>query len=140
MPSVVEGRSSLPFARLQTPKTSKTLRGSFDQALRPLPSVVQGVQACRLKPKTPKTLRGSLDQALRPLPSVVKGIQGCRLPRFRRLTRLKPSAAASRQLRPGTRVKGVLLFARLQTPKTPKTLRGSFDGALRSLPSVVKGV
>ena len=107
MPSVVEGRSSLPFARLQTFKTSKTLRGSFDQALRPLPSVVQGVQACRLKPKTPKTLRGSLDQALRPLPSVVKGIQGCRLPRFRRLTRLKPSAAASRQLRPGTRVKGV---------------------------------
>ena len=26
----------------------KTLRGSFEQALRPLPSVVKGVQACRL--------------------------------------------------------------------------------------------
>ena len=26
----------------------QTLRGSFEQALRPLPSVVKGVQACRL--------------------------------------------------------------------------------------------
>ena len=50
----------------------KTLRGSFEQALRPLPSVVKRVQACRLRPQMPKTLRGSFDQALRPLPSVVK--------------------------------------------------------------------
>ena len=35
----------LPFARPQMPQT---LRGSFEQALRPLPSVVKGVQACRL--------------------------------------------------------------------------------------------
>jgi len=56
-------RSSLPFASLQTPKmprgsfdqalwpqayAPKTLRGSFNQALRPQPSVVKGVQACRL--------------------------------------------------------------------------------------------
>jgi len=39
----------LPFASPQTPKMPKTLRGSFDQALRPLPSVVKGVQACRLR-------------------------------------------------------------------------------------------
>ena len=94
----------------------KTLRGSFEQALRPLPSVVKGVQACRLpglkclkrcaaassrhsshcpsslpfaRPQMPKTLRGSFEQALRPLPSVVKGVQACRLPG------LKRSAAAS---------------------------------------------
>ena len=35
----------LPLARPQMPKT---LRGRFEQALRPLPSVVKGVQACRL--------------------------------------------------------------------------------------------
>ena len=40
---------------------------AFRQALRPLPSVVKGVQAC-------------YEQALRPLPSVVKGVQACRLP------------------------------------------------------------
>ena len=32
----------------QSLKMPKTLRGSFEQALRPLPSVVKGVQACRL--------------------------------------------------------------------------------------------
>ena len=38
-------RSKLPFARLQRPKT---LRGSFDQARRPQPSVTIGVRSCRL--------------------------------------------------------------------------------------------
>ena len=47
--------------------------------LRPLPSVVTGLQACRLP-------------AVKPLPSVVKGVQACRLPA---LKRLQPSAAAS---------------------------------------------
>ena len=58
------------------------LRGIFDQALRPLPSVVKGLQACRLP-------------AVRPLPSVVKDVQACRLPALKRLKPLKPSAAAS---------------------------------------------
>ena len=40
----------------------KTLRGSFEQALRPLPFA---------RPQMPQTLRGSFEQALRPLPSVV---------------------------------------------------------------------
>ena len=79
----------MPFARRQTLKMPKALRSSFDQALRPLPSVVKGVQA------SPKTLRGSWDQAIRPLPSVVKGVQACRLPGLKPLKCLKPSAAAS---------------------------------------------
>ena len=70
------------------PQMPKTLRGSFEQALRPLPSVVKGVA----RPQMPKTLRGSFEQALRPLPSVVKGVQACRLPG---LKCLKRSAAAS---------------------------------------------
>ena len=103
------------FAR---PQPSPTLCGSFDQTLRPQPSVVKGVQACRLpafkplKPlkgsaaascsysshshlflrafkDAPKTLRGSFDQALRPQPSVVKGVQACRLPGFKPLKPLK---------------------------------------------------
>ena len=102
----------------------KTLRGSFEQALRPLPYVVKGVQACRLPGLKclkrcaaassrhsghcplllmPKTVHGRFEQALRPLPSVVKGVQACRLPDL-------------------------------------KTLRDSFEQALRPLPSVVKGV
>ena len=105
----------------------KALRGSFEQALRPLPSVVKGVQACRLPGLKclkrcaaassrhsghcplllmPKTVRGRFEQALRPLPSLVKGCSS-------------------------------LPFAR---PQMPKTLRGSFEQALRPLPSVVKGV
>ena len=120
----------------------KTLRGSFDQALRPLPSVVKGVQACRLpglKPvsKMPKALRGSFDQALRPLPSVVKGVQACRLPG---LKCLKRSAAASTRHSGHSPLLLSLPFARPQTRKMPKALRGSFDQALRPLPSVVKGV
>ena len=63
------------------------------KTLRPLPSVVKGVQACRLPGlKCVKTLRGSFGQALRPLPSVVKGNQACRLPGLKPLKRF---AAAS---------------------------------------------
>ena len=98
----------------------QTLRGSFEQALRPLLSVVKRVQACRLpglkclkrcpaassrhsghfpqlpfaRPQMPQTLRGSFEQALRPLPSVVKGVQACRLPGFKCLKRC--AAASSR--------------------------------------------
>ena len=85
LPSVVRRRSSLPFASPQAPQTAKMpkmLRGSFDQALMPLPTVVKGVQACRLP-------------AVRPLPSVVKGVQAFRLPALKPLQCLKRSAAAS---------------------------------------------
>ena len=60
----------------------QTLRGSFEQALRPLPSVVKGVQACRLPGLKclKRCAAASIEQALRPLPSVVKGVQACRLP------------------------------------------------------------
>ena len=37
----------------QSLKMPQTLRGSFDQTLRPQPSVVKGVQACRLPGLTP---------------------------------------------------------------------------------------
>ena len=128
---------------------------AFRQALRPLPSVVQGavvkgVQACRLPPKT---LRGSFEQALPPLPSVAKGVHACRLPGLKCLKRcaaassrhsghcplllmaFKPAVCqasnasnAARQLRAGTQA---------------TALCGSFEQALRPLPplpSVVNGV
>ena len=85
----------------------------------------------------PKTLRGSFEQVLRPLPSVVKGVQACRLPG---LKCLKCCAAAS------SRHSGhcPLLLRSFKPavcrPQMPKTFRGSFDQALRPLPSVVKGV
>ena len=93
----------------------KTLRGSFEQALRPLPSVVKDVQACRLPGLKclkrcaaassrhsghcplllmPQMLRGSFEQALRPLPCVVKDVQACRLPGLKCLKRC--AAASSR--------------------------------------------
>ena len=78
--------SSLPFARPQMPKT---LRGSFEQALKPLPSSLPFA-----RPQMPKTLRGSFEQALRPLPSVVKGVQAYRLPGLKCLKRC--AAASSR--------------------------------------------
>ena len=83
----------------QSLKMPQTLRGTFDQTLRPQPSVVKGVQACRLPgrlpgPQMPKTLRGSFEQPLRPLPSVVKGVQACRLPGLKCLKRC--AAASSR--------------------------------------------
>ena len=123
----------------------QTLRGSFEQALRPLPSVVKGVQACRLP-----GLKCSFEQALRPLPSVVKGVQACRLPGLKCLKRcaaassrhsghcplllsaFKPAVClasnasnAARQLRHSGHC---LSFAR---PQMPQTLCGSFEQALR---------
>ena len=101
----------------------KMLRGSFEQALRPLPSVVKGVQACRLpglnclkrsaaasstqatalllrafKPAICQASNASNAarqlRALRPLASVVKGVQACRLPGLKCLKRC--AAASSR--------------------------------------------
>ena len=111
-------------------------RGSFDQALMPLLSVVKGVQACRLP-------------AVRPLTSVVKGVQVCRLPALKPLKPLKPvkcSAAASTRhschcpLLLRAFKSAVCQPSNPQTPKTCKMLRGSIDQALMPLPSVVKGV
>ena len=93
---------------------------AFRQALRPLPSVVKGVQAC-------------FEQALRPLPSVVK-----------RVCHLKRCAAASSRHSGGTPATALCCEGRsslpLARPQMPKTLRGSFEQAFRPLPSVVKGV
>ena len=117
----------------------------------------------------PKTLRGSFDQALRPLPSVVKGVQACRLPGLKCLKRcaaassrhsghcpllskaFKPAVCqasnasnAARQLRAGTQATALCCLGRsslpFARPQMPQTLRGSFEQALRPLPSVVKGV
>ena len=118
------------LSRSPAPTMPKTLCGRFDPALKPLRSVVKGLQACRLP-------------AVRPLPSVVKGVQACRLPALKHLKPLKPSVAASTRhsshcpllLKPSN-----LPFASPQTPKTPTMLRCIFDPALRPLPSVVKGL
>ena len=74
---------------------TKTLRGRFEQALRPLPSVVKGVQACRLADlKCLKGCAAASSRHFRPLPSVVKGVQACRLPGLKCLKRC--AAASSR--------------------------------------------
>ena len=107
------GHSGLPFARLQTPKTPKTLqfpRGSFNQALWPSAFAAPGLQPalCLHIP------RGSFHEA----PGRQRSsIAACPLPAHSPLL-LRHSS---------------LPFARLQTPKTPKTLqfpRGSFHQAL----------
>ena len=67
------------------PKTPKTLRGSFNPALRPLPSVVSGLQARRLPAVRPPPSVVRVLPAVRPLSSVVKGLQACRLPAVRPL-------------------------------------------------------
>ena len=102
------------FVQLLTLKLSAAAStGSFDQALRPQPSVVKGVQACRLpRPQRPKTLRGRLR---RPQPSVVK------------FARLQMLHSHPRQLRRAFK-------------DAPKTLRGSFDQALRPQLSATIGV
>ena len=102
-------RSSLPFARLQRPKT---LRGSFGR----------GVRGC---PQTPKTRRGSFDQARRP---------AC-----------APKASnPPPQRRPGTQATAICYYRRSRLPfarpQRPKTLRGTFDQALRSQASATIGV
>ena len=148
----------------------QTLRGSFEQALRPLPSVVKGVQACRLPGlKCLKRCVAASSRHSGHCPSVVKGVQACRLPGLKCLKRcaaassrrsghcslllraFKPAVCqasnaynAARQLRAGIPATALccegrssLPFAR---PQMPQTLRGSFEQALRPLPSVVKGV
>ena len=182
------GHSSLPFARLQTPKTPKTLqfpRGSFHQALWPSAFAAPGLQpalclhiprgsfhqapgrssiaACPLPahsllllghsslpfarlqtPKTPKTLqfpRGSFHQALWPSAFAAPGLQPAlclHIPRgsFHQAPGRQRSSIAACPLpahSPLLLRHSSLSFARLQTPKTPKTLqfpRGSFHQAL----------
>ena len=114
----------------------------------------------------PQRLCGSFEQALRPLPSV-KGVQACRLPGLKCLKRcvaassrhsghcplllraFKPAVCqasnasnAARQLRAGTQATVLLKTFKpaVCQPQMPQTLRGSFEQALRPLPSVVKGV
>ena len=182
------GHSSLPFARLQTPKTPKTLqfpRGSFHQALWPSAFAAPGLQpalclhiprgsfhqapgrssiaACPLPahsllllghsslpfarlqtPKTPKTLqfpRGSFHQVLWPSAFAAPGLQPAlclHIPRgsFHQAPSRQRSSIAACPLpahSPLLLGHSSLPFARLQTPKTPKTLqfpRGSFNQAL----------
>ena len=76
--------SSLPFASLQTPKTPKTLRGSFHQASRGAACSFLAVSVPSLQPAL------CLHIALS-----CYGIRACRLPAFKPLKPLKPSAAAS---------------------------------------------
>ena len=120
------GHSSLPFARLQTLKTLKTLqiprRGSFHQALWPSTFAVPAL-ACPLPAhnplllgrsilpfaslqtlktlKTLKTLRGSFHQALWPSAFAVPALQpfACCLPAFKPL-KLQTPPNPSRQLPP----------------------------------------
>ena len=181
------GHSSLPFARLQTPKTPKTLqfpRGSFHQALWPSAFAAPGLQpalclhiprgsfhqapgrqrssiaACPLPahsplllghsslpfarlqtPKTPKTLqfpRGSFHQVLWPSAFAASGLQPAlclHIPRgsFHQAPGRQRSSIALPAHSPLLLGHSSLPFARLQTPKTPKTLqfpRGSFHQAL----------
>ena len=100
-PLLLQG-CSLPFAC-----TSKTLRGSFHQALWPSPFAAPGLQPalCLHIP------RGSFHQALGRQRS---SIAACPLPAHSPLLLGHSS----------------LPFASLQTLKTPKTLRGSFHQAL----------
>ena len=73
----------------------QTLRGSFEQALRPLPSVVKGVQACRLPGlRCLKRCAAASSRRSGHCPSVVKGVQACRLPGLKCLKRC--AAASSR--------------------------------------------
>ena len=97
---------------------------AFRQALRPLPSVVKGVQAC-------------CEQALRPLPSVVKGVQACRLPGLKCLKRC--AAASSRHSGHCPLLLRAFKPAVCQASNASNA-RGSFEQALRPLPSVAKGV
>ena len=84
----------------------QTLRGSFEQALRPLPYVVKDVQACRLPGlKCLKRCAAASSRHFRPLPSVVKGVQACRLARAQMPQRL--CGSFEQALRPLPSVKGV---------------------------------
>ena len=99
----------------------------------PLPSVLQGVQDCRLPALNPPNasnppagLQGNNSYSYMPLPSVLQGVQDCRLPalkppkRFRRPPRqqLLQLHAPAICFSGGSR----LPFARPQSPKTLPTL------------------
>ena len=134
----------------------QTLRGSFEQALKPLPSVVKGVQACRLpglkclkrcaaassrhSSHCPKCLKRSAAASTRHsghCPLLLRAFKPA-------VCQASNASNAARQLRAGTQATALccqrrssLPFAR---PQMPQMLRGSFEQALRPLPSVVKGV
>ena len=136
----------------------KTLRGSFEQALRPPPSVVKGVQACRLPGLKRSAAASTRHSGHCPLLLGAVSVSVCLpvsvrlsaclsvcLPVF--LSACLPvclSVRLSLSLSMSVSVDQCRLpacsslpFAR---PQMPKTLRGSFEQALRPLPSVVKGV
>jgi len=122
--------------------------------------VLKDVQDCRLpgvkrlKPLKPRQRSAAastrhsghsplLLRAFKPVvcqapPSVLKGVQTCHLPGVKRLKPLQRSEAAS------TRHSGHSpLLLRAFKPavcQTPTTVHGNFDQALRSQPSVVKGL
>ena len=130
-PSVLKGVQDcrLPGVKRLTPlKPLKPLKRSAAASTRhsghsPLllrafkPAVCQASnpynRAWQLRPGTQASVvKGVHTCRLQAQPSVLKGVQDCRLPGVKRLKPLKP----------------------------PKTLRSSFDQALRPQPSVVKGV
>ena len=144
----------------------KTLRGSFEQALRPLPSVVKGVQACRLPGLKRSAAASTRHSGHCPLLLGAVSVSVC-LPVSVRLSAclsvclpvflclpaclpaclsVCPSVSVSVSVNVGQcrsmppvclPACSSLPFAR---PQMPKTLRGSFEQALKPLPSVVKGV
>ena len=140
----------------------KTLRGSFEQALRPPPSVVKGVQACRLPGLKRSAAASTRHSGHCPLLLGAVSVSVC-LPVSVRLSAclsvclpvflsaclpaclsVCPSVSVSVNVGQCRSMPPVCLpacsslpFAR---PQMPKTLRGSFEQALRPLPSVVKGV
>ena len=142
----------------------KTLRGSFEQALRPPPSVVKGVQACRLPGLKRSAAASTRHSGHCPLLLGAVSVSVC-LPVSVRLSAclsaclsfclpaclpvclsVCPSVSVSVSVNVGQcrsmppvclPACSSLPFAR---PQMPKTLRGSFEQALRPLPSVVKGV
>ena len=74
----------------------QTLRGSFEQALRPLPSIVKDVQACRLPGlKCLKRCAAASSRHSGHCPMLlIKDVQACRLPGLKCLKRC--AAASSR--------------------------------------------
>ena len=134
------GRSSLPFARPQMPQT---LRGSFEQALKPLPSVVKGVQACRLPGlKCLKRCAAASSRHSGHCPLLLRAFKPA-------VCQASNASNAARQLRAGTQSGHCPLLLRAFKPSVcqasnasnaARQLRGSFEQALRPLPSVVKGV
>ena len=147
------GHSSLPFARLQTPKTPKTLqfpRGSFHQAPWPSAFAAPGLQPalCLHIPRgsfhqAPGRQRSSI--AACPLPAhspLLLGHSSLPFARLQTPKTPKNPPIPSRQLPPSSWPSAFqhcslpfactqplllghssLPFARLQTPKTPKTLQ-----------------